>query len=301
MSDEKNGNGQAADPTVGDIAGTWQDHVRMLEAAASQTRTNVQALINAVNQQGDRIAEMRPPAGTSLLAAALAKAQGEMKNAAFNAENPHFKSKYATLAAVRDAVTPALSKHGLAVTQTTHMGDDHLFLTTTLLHSSGESIESIYPLPQTFDKPQIMGSFISYARRYQLAMMTGTASDSDDDGSLAQSARLDPPTKAKKRSGDPDWKGPLLSHALETEMRRLDWEVRHCTEDFEIDAILKDKANKSIIAQCKVDREAWLEGDDELEITGLKRTCEMMRAEIEMKNSYGIPADADNPQSYNDE
>jgi hypothetical protein len=48
------------------------------------------------------------------LAAALAKAQGEMKNAGLNKVNPHFKSKYADLPTIRDAVTGVLSKHGLA-------------------------------------------------------------------------------------------------------------------------------------------------------------------------------------------
>ena len=52
------------------------------------------------------------------LAEALAAAQGEMKNAPLNKVNPHFKSKFADLASIRDASTPALSKHGIAVTQT---------------------------------------------------------------------------------------------------------------------------------------------------------------------------------------
>ena len=47
------------------------------------------------------------------LASALAAAQGEMSNASKNAKNPHFKSTYADLASMRDAVIPVLSAHGL--------------------------------------------------------------------------------------------------------------------------------------------------------------------------------------------
>ena len=48
------------------------------------------------------------------LAAALAKAQGEMKNAGLNKVNPHFKSKYADLPTIRDAVTGVRLASGAA-------------------------------------------------------------------------------------------------------------------------------------------------------------------------------------------
>ena len=56
---------------------------------------------------------MRTSETINELAAALAAAQGEMQNAAMSAENPHFKSRYADLAAIRNATIPALSKNGL--------------------------------------------------------------------------------------------------------------------------------------------------------------------------------------------
>lgn len=118
---------------------------------------------------------------TSNLAGALAKAQGEIKNATFNKTNPHFKSKYADLASIRDAVTPSLAKHGLSVAQMTDYAGEKFVLRTRLMHSSGEFVESTYPLPLAADKPQIMGSAISYARRYSLAAMVGIASEDDDD------------------------------------------------------------------------------------------------------------------------
>ena len=78
------------------------------------------------------------------LTAALVKAVGDMKNPIKDSTNPHFKSRYADLAAVRDAVVPVLAKHGLAVLQmpTDVPGPDGTYLpalTTLLTHTSGES------------------------------------------------------------------------------------------------------------------------------------------------------------------
>jgi hypothetical protein len=120
------------------------------------------------------------------LAEALAKAQPEMGNAAFDAINPHFKSKYATLASVRDAVTMPLAANGLAIVQLTSEGDGKMIVHTRLMHSSGEWIESAYPIINDVNKPQAMGSALTYARRYSLASICSIASEQDDDGNAAQ-------------------------------------------------------------------------------------------------------------------
>jgi hypothetical protein len=121
----------------------------------------------------------------SKLAEALSKAQAEMKNAVLNKTNPHFRSKYADLAAVRDATLPALNKYGLALTQCMIIRDTALILRTVLSHASGETMTSEYPLPNVPDKPQIMGSAQTYARRYCWAAMCGIAAEEDDDGEAA--------------------------------------------------------------------------------------------------------------------
>jgi hypothetical protein len=127
------------------------------------------------------------PSGLNQLAAALAKAQGEMKAAVFNKVNPHFKNKYADLAAVLDAVRGPLSKNGLSVTQTMRMNGEGFFLTTMLCHASGQWLSSDYPLPVNA-KPQELGSALTYARRYSLSAITGIAADEDDDAEAAQKA-----------------------------------------------------------------------------------------------------------------
>lgn len=120
------------------------------------------------------------------LASALAKAQAELENATLNKINPHFKSKYADLAGIRNATAPILAKHGISVVQFTDMRDGAFFLFTRLLHESGEFMESMYPLPLATDKPQVMGSALTYARRYSWSAMCGISADEDDDANAAQ-------------------------------------------------------------------------------------------------------------------
>ena len=120
------------------------------------------------------------------LAVALAKAQAALRNAPLDKTNPHFKNQYATLASIRDTVTPVLAKHGLSVVQGTETVDGYFALYTRLLHESGQWIESAYPLPMHLDKPQAMGSAMTYARRYSLAAICNIVGDDDDDAEAAQ-------------------------------------------------------------------------------------------------------------------
>lgn len=133
------------------------------------------------------------------LSEALVKAQADMKNAAMSKTNPHFKSKYAPLDAVRDAVIPVLAKHGIALTQTTGFVGEHFCLITTL-RMGEETIEGHYPI--AIEKPQQMGSALTYARRYTLAAIAGIAAEEDDDGNAAQDQTVRKTAAAAKKDGD---------------------------------------------------------------------------------------------------
>lgn len=126
---------------------------------------------------------MRTSENIDQLATALAAAQAEMKNAKLNKINPHFKSKYADLAEIRDTVTPALSKNGIAVVQGTDAVESGILVVTRLVHKSGQWIESRFPI--AYDKPQTMGSAYTYAKRYSLAAICNIAADEDDDANAA--------------------------------------------------------------------------------------------------------------------
>lgn len=123
------------------------------------------------------------------LAKALAKAQGAMGGAKKDATNPHFKSKYADLAAHWEACRKALSENGLAVVQTNRpMGRDGVSIITTLIHSeSGEWMSGELFVPVTKPDAQGFGSAITYGRRYALGAMVGIAAEDDDaEGAVAR-------------------------------------------------------------------------------------------------------------------
>lgn len=119
------------------------------------------------------------------LVTALSKAQAVIENATLNKTNPHFKSKYADLAAIFDAVRKPLAQQGVVVSQTTELREGGLVLVTMMAHSSGQWIRSEYPLPAT-GRPQEIGSAMTYARRYCLSAITGIAADEDDDAEGAE-------------------------------------------------------------------------------------------------------------------
>lgn len=120
------------------------------------------------------------------IAAALIKAQGEIKNVVKDKENPFYKAKYAGLDSVVAACKEALLKNGIAFIQTTNVTDKGPVLVTTLLHVSGQFVSGFYPLVTAKkDDPQALGSATTYARRYALAAMVGICSEDDDDAESA--------------------------------------------------------------------------------------------------------------------
>jgi hypothetical protein len=135
---------------------------------------------------------------TAAIFGALLKAQGELKNPPKDSVNPHYKSRYADLATVREAVLPAFLRHGLAVVQCPcELGADPA-LTTLLIHESGEWVETTIRLRPAKADPQGVGSALTYARRYALQSVAGVAAEDDDDGNAASrpAKKPDPPPRA---------------------------------------------------------------------------------------------------------
>ena len=127
------------------------------------------------------------------LAKALALAQPHISNPALDAVNPHFRSRYATLAAHIAAVRAPLAAQGISVVQSTRIDVlGAVVVVTSLIHSSGEWISSELALPSGAT-PQTYGSALTYARRYALAALCGIVGDEDDDANAAT-----PPAKAKE-------------------------------------------------------------------------------------------------------
>lgn len=117
-----------------------------------------------------------------LLTKSLISFQREMKSVFVDADNPYFKSKYATLTNIVECSKEQLAKNGLAITQLA-TGDGGI--TTILMHESGQYIGDTMTLKPVKDDPQGRGSAITYTRRYAYASILGIVSDLDDDGNEA--------------------------------------------------------------------------------------------------------------------
>jgi ERF superfamily len=128
------------------------------------------------------------------IAAALAKAQAELKNPektliatirAANPRDPDQTFRYAALSSGLDIMRKALGGHDIATVQTTGIDNEAglIRLTTTLAHSSGEWLSSEWPVCPISETaaPRRMGAALTYARRYALLTLVGIAGEDDLD------------------------------------------------------------------------------------------------------------------------
>jgi hypothetical protein len=141
-----------------------------------------------------------PSGGTPKLNKALSQLQGELpqvkktKTGKVEGENKagkffSYEYSYADLGDVVADVGPLLAKHGLAF----HCGPTinpadrrEMILLWALLHESGEEKTGEWPLGPANQKPQSLGSAITYGRRYCFTAATNIVLEDDDDGQRAQ-------------------------------------------------------------------------------------------------------------------
>jgi hypothetical protein len=134
------------------------------------------------------------------LAEAMAQAQGAMGAAIKGSSNPFFKSKYADLGSVIEAIKPHFAANGLSYVQFPVSGESSVGVTTRLMHSSGEWLEQDYFIPLGKMDAQAAGSAITYARRYALQSIAGIPSEDDDGNAATQAAPATPKTVTKAQA-----------------------------------------------------------------------------------------------------
>lgn len=131
---------------------------------------------------------------------AFIKAQANIEKAVKDSTNPHFRSKYADLGNVVDAIKPHLEEQGLAFFQKFHECDKGIKIETIVIHESGESISNgILFVPVTKNDAQGFGSACTYARRYSLQSAFGVAPDDDDGNAASQSKQHQGPQRVPQQ------------------------------------------------------------------------------------------------------
>lgn len=129
---------------------------------------------------------------TAKIYAAFVAAQKGFAPALKSSSNPHFKSKYADLAACVEAVLDALHANDIALMQPTYEDATGVTVSTMFIHSSGESMDGgKLHVPAAKQDPQGYGSALTYARRYSLMAACGIAPE-DDDGNAASPQKSSP-------------------------------------------------------------------------------------------------------------
>lgn len=142
----------------------------------------IEAELRAQNDELKR----KPPVH---LYAAIHAAQAKIDTVRKNGENPHFRSKYATLDEIWETVREAVNAAGLVVFCTIEPANGDKQLTTHVAEvKSGEEISCSFPIVTQTTGPQAIGSAMTYARRYTLTALLEivTGDGADDDGEAAE-------------------------------------------------------------------------------------------------------------------
>lgn len=113
----------------------------------------------------------------------LNRIQGTIGSAKKDKANPHFKSSYASLTAVNEAVMGPLTEGGFVLLSGGVDIGGKPYLKTTLYHIGGHSESFDYPLVND-GNPQHLASSLTYARRYSICALLNLDVE-DDDGNAA--------------------------------------------------------------------------------------------------------------------
>jgi hypothetical protein len=200
------------------------------------------------------------------LSTALVAAFAEIEGAAKDKVNPHFKSKYADLASVIDAVKIPLTKYGLAFEQHMSPSESGVIIETVVRHTSGEtaSFGSLY-VPANKNDAQGFGSALTYARRYALMTAFGVPAE-DDDGNAAvastRAANANPKTGETPPAKRVPLSGPYTSKTqLWAAVRAFVHAGNGMADLGEWIAYRDSRDSQELLEQCKRDAPAlWSEG-----------------------------------------
>lgn len=151
------------------------------------------------------------------LMTALLKSKAAMPSLTKDSDNPHFKSKFASLAAVVGLLREPLADNGIVYIESPvpELPVGQVAIDLTLYHvESGEMVTYRSATMQAQQlTPQGIGSALTYCRRYHLMTVFGLAPE-DDDGNAAE---RQPERRKPRRQAEPE---PDAAPKLDTAILR---------------------------------------------------------------------------------
>jgi hypothetical protein len=186
---------------------------------------------------------------------ALIAAQAAIRPARKTAANEHFKHRYADLADVWAACREPLAAHGFAVLHPIRAGEVHC----VLLHASGQWIRSSLPLACDFKKPQDVGSWITYYRRYLLASLLAIPTE-DDDGQAASAPQAR--REERPRAQPPNGKhadARTLAQLIRDGVAKMNAEFKDRYQDSQEEPVNVFMVERHLLKHAK--GQGWIVGD----------------------------------------
>lgn len=174
---------------------------------------------------------MRTSESIDQIVAAIAKARPYFNAILKTEDNPFYKSKYADLATYINAVAEPLAECGVILTGGPEPFDDQwLLVSSRVCHISGQWMECATLIKRS-EKPQDMGSGITYARRYTLAPLLGLASDDDDGNAASQETEKTRRPAAQSKTTSSGMSDKDLTHPTADQVSSLVELARSCDVD----------------------------------------------------------------------
>jgi len=125
----------------------------------------------------------------------IAAVKSEIGTLTKKSDNPFYKSKYLELSDLLEAVEPLLHKNGLVLMQPIVNGEVRSEIYDV---ETGEVVISAIKLPE-INKPQEIGSCVSYFRRYSLAGLLAIQQQDDDANITVKQPQKKKPALSQER------------------------------------------------------------------------------------------------------
>lgn len=179
------------------------------------------------------------------------KAVGTIKK---DGNNPHYKSKYATIESVLDTIEQPLSDNNLGFIQCV----EDMFLITTIYDTESDSvITSKTPLLLNKQDMQQLGSAITYARRYALVTMFGLEQE-DDDGNKASGLPQQPQATNQPQQQAKVYATKEQATELATLAKATNQDINEVTKFFKVDGLMKLTDKQFFLAKRKLEAKEFI-------------------------------------------